>query len=248
VKSETTMRGAGDTSVTESGFVDIETLPTQKDLSEIAYASIQRYVIEGQLPQGARLTESEVAKKLGISTTPVRAAFRRLELEGLVRVVPRRFVEVVKFTEQDVNEIIDLRESLECLAVRLAVGRCSQSDIDNLKASLAGAEQERAKRRIPAFTQSDNNFHVSLVRMSGNSRLNQAYLPLSAQIQAILVRTRDELNWPGQTTEEHAAIVEAIQRRDAAVAEAILRDHIRRVKERYIKYNAGKVTNDEVSA
>jgi DNA-binding GntR family transcriptional regulator len=220
-------------------MVDIESLPIQKDLSEMAYTQIRNYVIEGKLAPGTRLVESVVAKKLGVSTTPVRHAFRRLELEGLVRVVPRRFVEVIDFSAQDVTEIIDLREGLEIVAVRLAVKRCTPGDIEHLRKTLAQSAEEESSRVMSAFDQTDNNFHVYLVKMSGNGRLLNAYMPLVGQIRAILVRARDLVNWPGKTTEEHAAIVRAIEDGDAETAERILRAHIQRVKERYIRRACG---------
>ena len=159
-------------------------------LVDIAVTTLRRMIIGGQLLSGQRIVENRLTSELGISRPPLREALRILEREGLVRQEPRKGVSVTELSLHDLYEIVTLRREFERLAVRLALPvdepsrlrRCHDAVRDMIAAADRGDE--------PAFSEGSCRFHVALVGLSGNRRLEDAYRSLQLQLMLGMALTR----------------------------------------------------------
>ena len=98
-------------------------------LRDVVFNTLRRAILKGELEPGERLMEIALANKLGVSRTPIREAIRKLELEGLVVMIPRKGAEVARITEKDLRDVLEVRTSLEKLAIELACDRITEDDI-----------------------------------------------------------------------------------------------------------------------
>ncbi|MGE5585889.1 MAG: GntR family transcriptional regulator [Bacillota bacterium] len=198
--------------------------------AEKAYLEIRERIKRGIWGPGYRLVERTVAEELGVSRTPVRAAFERLFSEGLVELVPNRGAVVVNISLEDAIEILQMREVLEVLACKLAVPRLTADDLDRLRAILV--EMKKAVHDNDVYRYSDLNgaFHRIIVDASGSRRLAEMLDLLKTQT----VRHRlTSLLTPGRarnSVSEHEAIVRELVRSQregtSRHAEEAMRRHV----------------------
>ena len=113
-------------------------------LRDIVFHTLRKAIITGELPPGERLMETQLGEKLGVSRTPIREAIRKLELEGLVVMVPRKGAQVAQFTQKDIKDVLEVRAALEALAVRLASKRMDERSF--LRLQLVITEYEYAAK------------------------------------------------------------------------------------------------------
>ena len=104
-------------------------------LRDVVFHTLRQAILKGEMEPGERLMEIQLAKKLGVSRTPIREAIRKLELEGLVTMIPRRGAEVAGITEKSLRDVLEVRRALEDLAVELAVERMDADDIERLESA-----------------------------------------------------------------------------------------------------------------
>lgn len=109
-------------------------------LRDVVFNTLRQAILRGELKPGERLMEIQLANKLGVSRTPIREAIRKLELEGLVLMIPRKGAEVAEITEKNLRDVLEVRGALEELAVRLACDRIGEEGIENLKKAAKGFE------------------------------------------------------------------------------------------------------------
>ena len=102
-------------------------------LRDVVFNTLRQAILTGELKPGERLMEIHLANKLGVSRTPIREAIRKLELEGLVTMIPRRGAEVAQITEKSMNDVLEVRRALDALCVELACERITQEDMGRLK-------------------------------------------------------------------------------------------------------------------
>lgn len=189
-------------------------------------------LLKGELRPGQRLLETETAAAMGISPTPVRDAFARLEQDGLVEIMPRRGAVVSSFTDTDAAELYDLRELLEVHALRGAFERYSGpeevAELPRLKAiSIEGEAVTQAGDQM-GFNRLDVEFHALLLAMSGNSRLIKLHRLLHNQVQRVRLQTIRLPGRPATAQVDHRELVTALEAWDQPLAETILSGHIRR--------------------
>jgi DNA-binding GntR family transcriptional regulator len=196
-------------------------------LDDRIYAAVRQKILVGEYLAGERLNEIDLAEALGVSRTPVREALARLAQYGLVRTVPRRGTVVRRLTRSEVVDLLDLREALECLAVRLAAARLGPTELAAIRAQLRECAAEAAQdlpRGGAALDAPD--LHAMLVRASHNALLiefmERVYdLLLTLRIGSTRVAGRGK-----RAVDEHWQILEALEAGDAAVAEQRLRLHL----------------------
>ena len=99
-------------------------------LRDVVFNTLRRAILKGDLKPGERLMEIALAEKLGVSRTPIREAIRKLELEGLVVMAPRKGAKVASITERDLNDVLEVRKGMEELAIRLACERITPEELD----------------------------------------------------------------------------------------------------------------------
>lgn len=201
-------------------------LDNYQPLRELVFEALREAIINGTLKPGERLMEVTLAEELGVSRTPVREAIRKLELEKLVIMVPRKGAYVADVSKRDVAEVFEIRRALEGLAAQLAADRISDDHLESLERYLVKIADAIEKGDVEQFVSIDMSFHEELYQASGNERLGQMINNLREYIQ----RYRStSLAHPGrmkQALVEHRKVVEAIGNRDPNLAKKLAEEHI----------------------
>lgn len=202
--------------------------PRSETLNEQAYRRIRRGIQDGTLGRGAPLSEGRLARRLGISRTPVREALKRLAVEGLVEVLPRRGTFVNVPDMDAVREIFQMREAVEGLAARLAAPRHDAGELALFRARLEAARRARDAEAVFAL---GREFHDWIVSQAGNRRLTDYLTTLRSQISAVFTLGTGLRGQRQRSAEEYRAIMDALRRRDGDAAEAAMRRHIVSVRD-----------------
>lgn len=205
-----------------------------------AQLRLREMILAGELPAGERIAELAIVERLGVSRTPIRSALMRLEQEGLLEALPNGGYAVRTFSERDVADAIELRGTIEGLAARLAAERgvpaavlaAARACLDEVDAVLARpALDDRAFERYVALNE---NFHNLLSEMAASSVIARELervvrMPFASPsgfvvVQANSPQARDMLV---VAQDQHRQVLDAIERREGARAEAIMREHSR---------------------
>jgi DNA-binding GntR family transcriptional regulator len=193
------------------------------------YVALREAIVSAELEPGRRLSENELADRLGVSRTPVREALARLRDERLVAIVPQLGTFVTLISPDAVADAAFVREALECSAIRLATERVEPSHLEELQANLAAQGRAVERGDTEAFDALDNALHRTLCELSGR----EIAWALSRRANGHLDRVRRlSLPEPGYLEEmvaEHRAVVAAVAEHDPERAEAALRHHLRMV-------------------
>ena len=128
-------------------------------LRDVVFNTLRRAILRGELKPGERLMEIQLANKLGVSRTPIREAIRKLELEGLVLMIPRRGAEVAEITEKNLRDVLEVRCALEELAVQLACDRMDEEGLSRLKDAAEKFLEVLDSDDITQIAQADVLFH-----------------------------------------------------------------------------------------
>lgn len=197
-----------------------------KPLREIVFEYLRQSIVEGKLEPGKRLMEIQMAEQLGVSRTPIREAIRKLELEGLVVMVPRKGAYVADVSIKDVLEVLEVRMVLEGLAASLAAERMSDSEIDELATICNEFENCYKNDDIEGMIEKDVEFHDCIFNATGNHKLNQISQGLREQVYRFRVRYISRYNKAKELVDEHQAIFNAIKNRDSESAYKYGTEHI----------------------
>ena len=207
---------------------------THKQLWETVADALRDEILDGRLPAGSRLVETELAERFGVSRGPVRDALAELARAGLAVDLPRRGTFVSSLSEADLQEVYVIRRAIEEAAVALAIARATDDDIAAMRASLAEVEAAYARGDLAAAWDADMAFHRSYCRMSGNGRLLALFDSLSSQT-VLLMRTalvsRTSLGWT-PPADYHRHILDSIAARDVAGAIAAVGAHYQYTEDR----------------
>lgn len=207
----------------------ITTLPKRSTLSERVFHTLKEAIVAGELPQGSKVTEDELATQYGISRGPLREAIRRLESLRLLVRVPRAGMRVVTLSSEMMEEIYTIREALEGMSARLAATRMTDVEIEELRQLLIKHENNIKQSEGKEYFQreGDLDFHFCIARSSNNQWLMQL---LSNELYQLLRMCRHRSSQtperPIKALNEHKQIVEAIAQRDPELAEILMRRHI----------------------
>jgi DNA-binding GntR family transcriptional regulator len=172
-----------------------------------------------------RLDERRLSEQLGISRTPLREALARLEQEGLVSVLPRRGVYIQRKSKAEILEMITVWAALESMAARLATQVASDAEIASLRALLEGFDAEGAGARIDEYSARNIAFHQKILELSRCRLLCEMADGLFLHMKGIRNRTIGEADRAARSIVDHGSIVRAIEARDAALAERLVREH-----------------------
>lgn len=191
-----------------------------------AYNELKKRILDNEMPAGFQALEQELAELLGMSRTPVREALIRLANEGMVEVRPRHGMRVLPISARDMREIYDLLTSLEATAAELvARDGLAQGDLDKLGRAVADMDAALAADDMPAWAQADERFHTLLIDFCGNVRLKAMVQTCWDQAHRVRMATLRLRPKPKDSNKEHAAVVDAIARRDSEAAWRIHREH-----------------------
>lgn len=197
-----------------------------KPLRDIVFETLREAIIHQTLKPGERLMEIQLAEEMGVSRTPVREAIRKLELEGLVVMVPRKGAYVASISMKDIHEVYELRSALEALAASLAAARITDEELEEMERQMVKEAKETDENNLQGIVTIDTTFHDLLYKAANNQRLVQFINILQEQLQRFRAAT---LSSPGRSKyalEEHKKIVEALANRDAKLAARLATEHI----------------------
>ena len=172
-----------------------------------------------------KLDERQLSEQLRISRTPIREALARLAQDGLVRIVPRRGVLIVRKSVDEILEMIIAWAALESMAARLATTRASDAEIGSLRRMLARFSQEEVRTHIDEYSETNIKFHQRLLELSKCALLKSIADGLFLHMRAIRARTMGEGDRANRSIVDHAHIIEALEARDADLAERLVREH-----------------------
>ena len=195
-------------------------------LRDVVFNTLRRAILRGELEPGERLMEIQLAEKLGVSRTPIREAIRKLELEGLVLMIPRRGAEVAKISEKMLKDVLEVRRSLEELAIELACERMTDEDFEALRQAEEAFRAAVKEGNALTIAEEDEAYHETIYRCTGNDRLLQILSNLREQMYRYrLEYIKDEAK--RQTLlEEHERILMALKNRNVNIARDAVREHI----------------------
>jgi DNA-binding GntR family transcriptional regulator len=189
-------------------------------------------ILSGKAPLGAPLRETSIAERFGVSRAVVREVLHRLNYEGLANTIPMRGTYVINPSPSDVLDLLEVRESLEKLAARLAAQRISRTEIRALRAQLLSAQRKMsAKAGYPE----DLDFHAAIVHASRNHKLIELVPKLLRQISVLRQLSGASASRASDALSEHTGIVDAIELRDSALAENAIERHLRASSRRIIE-------------
>ena len=150
-------------------------------LRDVVFNTLRKAILKGELKPGERLMEIALAERLGVSRTPVREAMRKLELEGLVVMIPRRGAQVANITEKDLNDVLEVRIALENLSIENACARMTEEQLAELWKAAKDFEATMAEGNLVKLAEADVAFHEVIYKSSDNRRLNQVLNNLREQ-------------------------------------------------------------------
>jgi DNA-binding GntR family transcriptional regulator len=213
---------------TGEGRIVLAPLEDTSTFADRAYAALKGVIVSLNVydqPAEVRLDERQLAQDLGISRTPVREAMAQLEREGFVRSVPRRGIYVVRKTKQEVIELITAWAALEGMAARLITQKATDQEIAALRAMFATFENGTLHAKLDEYSEVNIEFHQTIIRMSQNQVLIDLAENLFTHMRMIRGKTIGEKDRVDRSIRDHMNIIEALEARDTARAETLVRDH-----------------------
>ena len=197
-------------------------------VAELAYQSLREAILAMDIyNSGAdlRLDEQRLAAALGVSRTPVRQALARLQHEGLVRIRPRRGVLIVRKSKAEITEMIRAWAALEGMAARLVCERASDDDISSLRRLFSRFEGDELRLHLDEYSEANLVFHQRIFELARSPVISRMVDGLLVHVRAIRGRMIGEEDRAERSIVDHMHIIEALEARDAELAERLVRDH-----------------------
>lgn len=211
-------------------MLDIKDAPSPikggASLRELAYAQIKQRIITCQLRPGEAINEALLTQLLGLGRTPVHQALHRLEMEGMVTILPRKGVMVTAISLNDVLDMIDVRLCNEQLCVKLALERAQQSDFIAMRAILERTPALLQQRDVVGLMEVDLQFHLAISAAARNRVLAELLRTLHEKQARFWFLTMSEMHHSERIYEEHQQILGALENRDSEAAIQAIHHHI----------------------
>ena len=204
-------------------------------LRDVVFNTLRQAIITGEFVPGERLMEIALANRLGVSRTPVREAIRKVELEGLVVMIPRKGAEVARITEKDLRDVLEVRSSLEELAAGLATERLDDDSREKIKTALDNFREAITTGDNPRIADCDVEFHDAVFEATKNKRLIQIINNLREQIYRYRLEYVKDTEYHAVLMKEHEELVDAMFSGDKKGAQEIMKRHIDNQEETVIK-------------
>ena len=195
-------------------------------LRDVVFITLRQAILKGELAPGERLMEIRLANMLGVSRTPIREAIRKLELEGLVVMIPRRGAEVAGISEKSLRDVLEVRRSLEELAMDLAVQRMDSGRMEELEKAQAEFVEAISASDLIRIAQADENFHDVIYAGTENEKLVQMLNNLRDQMYRYRLEYIKDTGKRQILKVEHERMMDALRHRDREKARRTAREHI----------------------
>lgn len=195
-------------------------------LREVVFNTLRRAILRGELVPGQRLMEIQLAEKMGVSRTPVREAIRKLELEGLVVMIPRKGAEVAHISGKNLRDVLEVRRALEELAGELACKRMTEEELKQLEKANHKFISVLGSDDITVIAQADETFHGLIYQATENDRLIQMVNHLREQMYRYRIEHIKDRSQRKLLVQEHQEIMRALSARDVEATRRTIRNHI----------------------
>lgn len=204
-------------------------------LRDVVFNTLRHAILKGELEPGERLMEIALAQKLGVSRTPIREAIRKLELEGLVVMVPRKGAEVADITEKDLRDVLEVRTALEELSIELAMKNMNDDDCKQLTEANKLFAKDSESDDLIKIAEADVAFHELIYMATGNKRLIQMINNLREQMYRYRLEYIKDKSTHARLVDEHNRIIDAMVKNDVAAAKAAIKLHVENQEENILK-------------
>lgn len=204
-------------------------------LRDVVFNTLRHAILKGELEPGERLMEIALAQKLGVSRTPIREAIRKLELEGLVVMVPRKGAEVADITEKDLRDVLEVRTALEELSIELAMKNMLEKNFEELETANEAFAKNSEGDDLIKIAESDVAFHELIYTATGNNRLIQMINNLREQMYRYRLEYIKDKSSHERLFAEHNRIIAAMKGGDINEAKAAIKLHVENQEENILK-------------
>lgn len=195
-------------------------------LRDVVFKTLREAILRGDLKPGERLMELQLASKLGVSRTPIREAIRMLEQEGLAVTVPRKGAEVAQMTLKDMEDVLEVREVLDELAVKLACTKIKEDQLARLIQAQESFEKSTKGCNVKRIAEADVVFHEVIYEAADNPKLVSILSNLREQVYRYRVEyLKDAKNYP-ILIHEHENIVAGLKAKDVKMATRAMHEHV----------------------
>lgn len=190
------------------------------------FHKLREDILSGKYANHEELKEVAIGEELGVSRTPVREAFRQLELEGLIQIIPNKGAYVTGITEKDVKDIYMIRSLLEGLCARLTTEHITKEQLEEMEENVYLAKFHAQKGHLDQLAELDNRFHEIMYEACNSKMLEHQLRDFHEYVLRVRRRTLNSANRGPKSNEEHEQILEAIKAGDADLAEKLANQHI----------------------
>ena len=199
-------------------------------LRDVVFNTLRQEILTGKLKPGERLMEIHLANKLGVSRTPIREAIRKLELEGLVIMIPRRGAEVAQITWKNLKEVLEVRRALDVLVIELACERMTPDSLEKLHIACDKFKAATKTLDTRKVAEADVELHDIIIESAGNRRLTQLLNNLAEQMYRYRFEYLKDATQHEMLVQEHYEMYQAIVSGNAELAEELTTRHIMNAK------------------
>ncbi|RME95215.1 MAG: GntR family transcriptional regulator, partial [Alphaproteobacteria bacterium] len=213
--------------------LDIKPIDEGFSLKSRIYESLKQAIMNMNIYDDdteLRLDERRLSEQFGISRTPLREALARLDQEGLVNIVPRRGIYIVRKSKAEILEMITVWAALESMAARLITQNATDDEIAELRALCATFKGDGVRARIDEYSDANIQFHQKILELSKCQLLKEMAQGLFMHVRAIRARTISEKDRADRSIVDHMHIIEALEARDTDLAERLVREHTLNLK------------------
>lgn len=209
-----------------NGYDSKDTLNDKYSLRGRVFQKIRNDILSGKYKEHEELKEVAIGEELGVSRTPVREAFRQLELEGLIRMVPNKGAYVTGITAKDVKDIYMIRSLLEGLCARMATEKITKEQLEEMEENIYLAQFHADKGHMDQMAELDNRFHDILYAACDSKMLEHLLRDFHQYVLRIRQKTLSTNSRGRASNDEHRQIMEAIKAKDEKKAEQLANQHI----------------------
>ncbi|MBR4085178.1 MAG: GntR family transcriptional regulator [Lachnospiraceae bacterium] len=218
------------------GNYDVKHEVTDKfSLRGRVFHHLREDILSGKYKEGDELKEVAIGEELGVSRTPVREAFRQLELEGLIQIIPNKGAYVTGITEKDVKDIYMIRSLLEGLCARWACEHITDAQMEEMEENIYLSKFHAQKGHLEQLAELDNRFHEILYEACNSKMLEHQLRDFHEYVLRVRKKTLANVNRGPKSNEEHELLMEAIKAKDADKAEKLANMHMINAYENMVK-------------
>jgi DNA-binding GntR family transcriptional regulator len=213
-----------------NGSLVVSPVPAEAaSVAQLAYQALREAILAMDVYRpdaDLRLDEQGLATALGVSRTPVRQALARLEHEGLVQIVPRRGVFIVRKSKSEITELIRAWAALESMAARLLCERATDEEIGSLRELFSTfVDDDQLRLHLNEYSEANLRFHQRIIELGRSPVISDLVAGLLVHVRAIRGRMIGEDDRAERSIVDHMHIIEALEARDAELAERLVREH-----------------------